>query len=219
MGQNRWIKWGMNQSKKISPTIIVRLTPITNMIFRSSITVMGIFNVVDFGLHRYYPESFRQWLRFSEPVTSFMSQVIWAVGQISRDMHEFRIDQRIDILTNIISIDWLIYLVGISAMMLSLFFEFYTNGSEISFRIRTETRGLSWNRIMILYIAFSLLFLLIIYTGIGYYYPVALYRNDVSFLFSTVYFYYALSLHAALLAFCLMHFFPETAVTTASRQS
>ena len=182
---------------------------------------MGIFNFADFALHSYYPELFHEWLVLSAPVTAPMSRVVLAVDKISHDMHRFHIDERVDVLSNVISIDWLIYLGAISAMVLTLCVAFLTKRKDITEKITeaVEAAGWSFTKVIIGYSIMALLSVSIIYTGLGYYYPFVLYRDDILFMCSFIYFYCALAFPIVLLAVCLAHLFLATTASTVSGRS
>jgi len=129
-----------------------------------------------------------------------------------------RLSARIPIVKNVIAFDWIISVVCIVGAILASICDFLMNGKKIYATISKKSKGIRFARnwgggcsislkgIVISYWIFTPAFALLIFTDVGYLNPIPLYRNDISFMASIVYFYLWLPMPVATLALTLTYF-------------
>jgi hypothetical protein len=221
---------------RISPNIVLSFLPLAQKIFFVSISLIGIFNLLDFYLYEYESDLSKRWLEFSEPITIFMSRYVWSIDQIESDLRTIALHSkdtlswydRIPISKNVLAFDWIFSIACIAGTVLASLLDFSLRGKIIRAAIEKHTRGIKLGRnwgdgldislkgIVIVYILLTPIFALIILTDLGYCHPISLYRDDISFMASIVYFYFWLPMPAATLVLCLTYLASEKSAESAA---
>ena len=204
---------------KLSPWIILGYLTWTKRLVVFSIVALVLFNCVLTFLDIYAPELFARWLVFSHPTVDLVSNYVWAISHVSGHMRYWN-DARVDTVVNFIAFDWLLYLGAMVITLPAVWFDVVRDGGKIRQVIEYQISTIStrWDdlvfkgrlsNIMLIYVLFSILCFLFVFTGIIYTGPIPLYHSDVDISLAIPFFYYALSLPLASLYLFLLRFHPE----------
>jgi hypothetical protein len=191
----------------LSPFIVLRCLPITHWVSLATIAAMGLFNVAVIVLHAFDDALFQQWLRFAAPTVAFISRFVPAIDHLSRFMTRVGYSSRIDVVRDVISVDWSIYVIGLSVMVLSFLLDFLLNGLTVSRALYQKVRSvidgrIRYDTLIIFYLGFFVLCFVLIFTD-GLYSELYLYQSDLGLASSIFFFSGALTFPVAMLALCV----------------
>jgi len=192
-----WDAETTDTGRRITPTILVRHLRYARKLFFVPAIAIALFNAADFAAYTYFGAEFQKWLAMSTAATEMVAHYVWAPN-FFLTVQNIRPPSRIAVLSNAISIDWLIYALGLVVVLPLTAIEFAAHRRDLGAAIQRRIAGLEKIRdigtILGLYAVFSLIILALLYSGAVYRYAAPLYESDVLFMaVSVLFFYLALS--------------------------
>ena len=195
-----------------SPFRILATMKCANCVFYTTIASILSYNLFMQISAAHFGEARTMWLAYSGNFSVICATYIHAIMRVSSEMRAYHYEYRVVAVSNEISFSIMIYICGISTMLISACVDILFNGGVIGRAIRREmaTAGSSALRFKIVYVLISCVSIYEIFLGDIYCTPIALYRSDIDMMLSVVLFAAALSCPVCLAAFFMIERFPKS---------
>jgi len=193
---------GENKQKAVtSDPDILAAVPLARAIYIVSITAMITYNAIMAIAEFRYAEICTLLIEKTDSIETFVASYVPAIANVSAEMNKYGSSRRISIVSSEISVDISIMFAGLLLIVAASAASIRTRRDVVVGRVILEMEKVErlpdWQFKLSAAIVSSLAVLLI-YSGIIYYYPIALYRGPIDINLSLIVFFIAMRMTASL---------------------
>lgn len=156
------------RKKPLGTWAVVRHLPATRIAYVFSMSAIVIGNLSTFALYQFSDRLFNEWIRWLDPTIRSMSRFIPTLRGFTEHIEKTWAIRDIDLLRSALSLDWLLLVPFLAALLLCVLLDFRRNtlgvSSALWAEIRSRGRSMSWARVSVIG-AFSIVAIGFFYSG------------------------------------------------------